>query len=174
MTQKTLYLDMDGVVADWITGSGNILGYRLTHPNDMYPAEDWAKLKFHKHLFWELPKVDLSDDLVALARRFRDELDYELLFLTAIPHNNDMPWAFHDKIKWAEQYWPDIPVHFGPYSREKNHHCKPGDILVDDREDNCQAWTQAGGRSILVNPSTDLREALVILENIFNQELGIK
>ena len=61
-----------------------------------------------------------------------------------------MPWAFYDKVIWAVKYFPDIPVMFGPHSTDKYKHCQKGDILVDDRLDNCQAWTQAGGISYCV------------------------
>jgi hypothetical protein len=59
-------------------------------------------------------------------------------------------WAFWDKILWAQERYPDIPVHFGPYSEDKQKHCVPGDILVDDRPDNCQSWRDAGGIAVRV------------------------
>jgi hypothetical protein len=167
----TLFLDMDGVVADWAKGASDIVGYTLTDPNAMFPDEDWAKIKAAQHMYSELEVTAQANELVVLARRFRDELGYNLLFLTAIPHGNDVFWAFYDKVMWGHRHWPDIPVHFGPYSADKYLHCQPGDILVDDRADNCAAWNTAGGRGILVDPLNNLTTALAALTTILEAEL---
>lgn len=168
---KTLYLDMDGVVVDFQAGAAQVLGYRLDDPSAFYPEEDWKKLSACEHWFADLPKMAGADILVEIARCFREDLNYRVLFLTAIPHNNDIPWAFHDKIKWAEKYYPDIPVHFGPYSDDKQHHCKPHDILVDDRRDNCEQWTTAGGIAIHV---LDVHQAIYQLEDMLEHKLSLK
>jgi 5'(3')-deoxyribonucleotidase len=97
-----------------------------------------------------------ADRLVDIARQYRDNLGWELVFLTAIPHNNDMPWTFWDKVEWTRQYYPDIPVWFGPYSEDKHLRVRvAGDILVDDRLDNCTAWTGAGGLAFKVAQRAD-------------------
>ena len=70
--------------------------------------------------------------------------------LTAIPQKNDFPDAFQDKIDWMQEHYPGIRVHFGPYSQDKQHHCRPGDILVDDRTSNILEWRAAGGIGIQV------------------------
>jgi hypothetical protein len=160
---------MDGVVADYRARAVEIIGYDLADPNAMYPDSDWALLQGERNLFSQLPKTGQADQLVVMAREFRDQLGWELLFLTAIPHNNDMPWAFYDKVMWANNYYPDIPVMFGPYSTDKARQCHPGDILVDDRTDNCASWRAAGGRSILVTPSGDLSSALVELGSVLEE-----
>ncbi len=161
-----LYLDMDGVVADWAQGASDFLGYTLPDPNARYPDQDWQRLKDHGRLFKTLPRVPKADQLVNLAREFRDQLGYDLAFLTAIPHGNDMPWTFTDKVLWAQEQFPDIPVFFGPYSRDKAQHCRPGDILVDDRRDNCKSWRAQGGIAILVTPSADLSDAILELRRL--------
>ena len=142
---NTFYLDMDGVVADWRANAHRVIGYDNFDPQQRYEPQDWLKLKSDPHIFLNLPLMDRCHELVDLARLYRDQLGWELLFLTAIPHNNDVPWTFHDKFVWAGRHFPDIPVHFGPYSEDKHLHCRPGDILVDDREDNCSAWRMAVG-----------------------------
>lgn len=172
MTNK-LALDMDGVCADWSAGAARIIGYRIDDPTVHYPDTDWQKLRNEGRIFRDLPKMPRADELVAIARRFRDELGWELVFLTAIPHNNDMPWAFHDKTKWAEEHYPDIPVHFGPYSADKQQHCNPGDILVDDRKDNCKNWKSEGGIAVNV-PVDDYQSAIDNLQAILDKKLAMK
>lgn len=149
------YLDMDGVVADWVENAARVIGRRITDPMVMYSREEWDSLRNDAHIFRNLPMMPRCLELVALARQYRDVLGWELNFLTAIPHNNDVPWTFHDKMKWAEERFSDIPVHFGPYSEDKHKHCSAGDILVDDRYDNCEQWTAAGGLAFKVGKNLD-------------------
>lgn len=155
---NTFYLDMDGVVADWDLGVAPIIGeLRTRYVNGHYKntPEEWARIKTHQRLYRDLPVMPLADQLVNLARQYRDQLGWQLLFLTAVPKDDDVPWAFYDKVLWAQEYFPDIPVHFGPHSTDKHRHCSPGDILVDDRKDNCESWQARGGQALRVQ-SRDL------------------
>jgi 5'(3')-deoxyribonucleotidase len=165
---RTIYLDMDGVVADWTEGVAQFIGYRLDDPTVKYPDVDWQKIRSHMRLFRDLPKMPQADQMVDLARKFRDEFGFNLIFLTAIPHYNDVHWAFWDKMLWAQERYPDIPVHFGPYSEDKKKHCVAGDILVDDRPDNCQSWREASG--VAVRVTKDYQAALNELEEIYQRE----
>lgn len=165
-----LHLDMDGVVADWRAYVAKVIGYDLPDPRAHYPDEDWQKIKSHTRIFRDLPKTPLADELVSVARQFRDHWGYELVFLTAIPHNNDFPWTFHDKFTWAKKHYPDIPVWFGPYSRDKQLRSRPGYILVDDRRDNCEAWQARGGTAVLVREPSNLTEAIRELRQLKERE----
>jgi 5'(3')-deoxyribonucleotidase len=93
------------------------------------------------------------------------------MFLTAMPKGNDVPWAFWDKMLWAQEYFPDIAVHFGPYSTDKWQHCNPGDILVDDRVDNCNSWEEAGGAAVLV--TEDYEQALQQLQVLVESRIQL-
>lgn len=169
---NTIYLDMDGVVADWVTNAANVIGRRITDPTVMYSRDEWDLLRSDGRIFRDLPMMDRCDELVGLARQYRDVLGWELNFLTAIPHNNDVPWTFHDKMAWAAKRFPDIPVHFGPYSEDKHRHCSAGDILVDDRYDNCTQWTEAGGTSFKVG--IDLDSAILAVAEDLSSRLREK
>ena len=71
---------------------------------------------------------------------------YHLRFLTALPHDYSMPLAAYDKVFWAHEHFPYIPVTIGPFSHDKWRHCKTkGDILIDDRHSNCHEWEAQGG-----------------------------
>lgn len=176
------YLDMDGVVADWARASSQYLGQeRIEFVSAGYyhnTKDEWERIKQNQRFYRDLPLMEGVEELVDLARQYRDSLGWELLFLTAVPRNDDMPWAFYDKINWAGKYFPDIPVHFGPHSWEKHLHCRAGDILVDDRKDNCDQWVAAGGISFHVK-FNDLVPVISNLEKDFefryaqNQSKGI-
>jgi 5'(3')-deoxyribonucleotidase len=167
----TIYLDMDGVLADFNTAAREFIKATKEEQEQAesagrWPREKWATLRDQTHFYRHLPKMPQADELVTLARRFRDELNWELRILTAIPHSNDMHEVFHDKFLWIQDYYPDIRVHFGPYSEDKQLHAKPGDILVDDRTSNCLQWRSAGGLAVQVH-SGKFQEALDQLYTLF-------
>jgi 5'(3')-deoxyribonucleotidase len=170
---STIYLDMDGVVADWDAMAQKVLGKPKSSVNGRWPDSDWNKLRDHPNFYRLLSKMPRADDLVNLARRFRDELGWKLYFLTAIPHDNDVPDVFMDKVEWTQEYYPDIRVHFGPYSTDKQDHCRQGDILVDDRSDNCNQWTARGGTAVRVHDDA-YNGALKELESILEKKLSMR
>jgi 5'(3')-deoxyribonucleotidase len=141
---NTLYLDMDDVVADWMREALQYL-QAIKDVNGRIPDADWMKLRSNVHFYRNLELLPGAEDLVYWAHRFAEKHSYNLRFLTAIPHDNDMPFAFSDKVLWAQERFPSIPVFFGPYSHDKKLHCVPGDILIDDRQSNCLDWLGVGG-----------------------------
>ena len=144
----TLYLDMDGVVADFNAYAVKILTRKIAGDERWAPGE-WRRLAKNQRLYRDLEMTPEADRLVDFCRGFCEQRGYTLLFLTAIPKKNDVPWAFYDKVMWAQIRYPDIPVMFGPHSHDKQHHCQPGDILIDDRTRNIQEWLAVGGVGIL-------------------------
>jgi 5'(3')-deoxyribonucleotidase len=142
----TLYLDMDGVVADFDEYAARTL--ELSPSGGIYPDEVWHELAANARLYRDLIKTLYADDLVSECQDFALTKEYDLKFLTAVPKGNDVPWAFYDKVLWAQKHFPDIAVMFGPYSKDKWRHCRPGDILIDDRLSNIEQWRVAGGIAI--------------------------
>ena len=143
-----IYLDMDDVVADWRTAAEEFL--QLKFPNgDQWariPQDKWIKLKNASRFYRHLPLKEGAVELVEFCKRAVElGMADEVRFLSAIPRNNDMPWAVQDKVWWAHEHFPNIPVFVGPYSHDKHVHCRPGDILIDDRTSNCEDWTRVGG-----------------------------
>jgi 5'(3')-deoxyribonucleotidase len=142
----TLYIDMDGVVADFDEYAAQTLG--VPPSGGIYPDDIWQQLAVNARLYRDLKKTEYADRLIEECFDLALTKDYEILFLTAVPKGNDIKWAFYDKVIWAQKYYPNIPVHFGPYSVDKWHHCQLGDILIDDRASNIEEWRAAGGIAI--------------------------
>lgn len=143
-----IYIDMDDVVADWIGFARDFFkNPDLGTPGTIIPQEDWNKLVKEQRMYRDLKVRHDAKSLIAWLNWYKTVHtdDVELFFLTAVPHNNDMPYAFMDKVNWAQKHFPNIPVFFGPYSHDKYIHCKPGDILIDDRTSNCEEWRREGG-----------------------------
>lgn len=161
----TIYLDMDDVVADFKAYATAVLGKK--QEDEKWPHEDWIKLRDNPRLYRDLEPTPEAAALVEYCRSLRDHSGFELMFLTAVPKGNDVHWAFYDKVLWAQRYFPDIPVMFGPFSKDKQVHCKPGDILIDDRSSNCDEWTQAGG--IAVQHRGDLTKTIQTLADVLGK-----
>jgi hypothetical protein len=142
-----IYLDMDDVVADWMKTAREIVQRNWDYV-ERIPDADWKKLQTKQHFYRNLPKKEGADELVQYCRNLVSAGQAErVTFLTALPHDYTMPYAASDKVWWAHERYPDITVFFGPFSYDKWRHCKPGDILIDDRTSNCTEWIEAGGQA---------------------------
>ena len=157
----TIYLDMDDVVADWFGYARVYLKEPLFKDGDILPDVTWRRLKDDQRMYSKLPIKEGAHDLVDWCRNYRDTKGVGLYFLSAIPKGNDMPWAPQDKVFWAQQHFPDIPVFLGPYSYEKYMHCREqGDVLIDDRTSNCEEWRKAGGLAHIYRNWEDCKQWL--------------
>jgi hypothetical protein len=142
-----IYLDMDDVVADWHTAAQITLKRRWDKNGERIPQDEWDSIKDLLRFYRHLPLMEGADELVNMCQAYIERNpEYNLRFLTALPHDYSMPLAAYDKVWWADDHWPGIPVTFGPFSHDKWRHCKhKGDILIDDRHSNCSEWTAQGG-----------------------------
>lgn len=139
---------MDDVVADWGKAADELLQQHLTpeeRTTKWLTPKEWNRIRNDVHFYLTLPVKPGANELVSWAKQYASMRNMDLAFLTALPHADDMPAARPDKIAWASKYFPGIPVLFGPFSTDKWKHCKLGDILIDDRPDNCVSWRKAGG-----------------------------
>lgn len=144
---RTIYLDMDGVVADFDEYAGRTLG--VPPSQGIYPDDIWNQLATNGRIYRDLVLCEGANLLVNTMKDIAEKHKLDLKFLSAVPKANDVPWAFYDKVEWAQKHFSGIPVMFGPFSKDKHTHCKPGDILIDDRLSNIEEWTAAGGHAIL-------------------------
>ena len=157
-----LYLDMDDVVADFTGYAAEIVGY---NPRELglykYPENDWKVLSANPRIYRDLKPIDGAIEFVEELKK----LDCQIFFLTAIPSGNDVPYSFQDKLDWARTYFPGIDVFFGPYSKDKVAKAK-GNILVDDRKKNIDAWRANGGKGVWLE-TPDYAKALEEIKQCF-------
>jgi 5'(3')-deoxyribonucleotidase len=139
-----IYLDMDDVVADWMPAARAIVNRNWDY-GERIPESDWNKVKAKARFYRDLPIKLGAHELVEYCKNIVQETNGTLQFLTALPHDYSVPYAAQDKVWWAHERFPGIPVFFGPFSFDKHKHCQPGDILIDDRTSNCNEWHAAGG-----------------------------
>ena len=140
----TLFVDMDGVVSDFEGYANQLIDIDIK-PGYRFSQAEWERLRIQApRIYRHLEVLPTANELIHELKLLRDEYAFNMVFLTAVPHENDMPWAYWDKIEWACKHFPGIPVWFGPYSHNKQHHHKPGDILIDDRISNINEWPGVG------------------------------
>ena len=145
---RTIFLDMDGVVADFDTFASNLLGRPIGWNDSKQDLtdEEWVKLASVDRLYYQLPLMPDATKLVAYVKSLSTR--FQIGFLTAVPRRTTMPSARDDKQAWVDKYFPGMRMDIGPYSHDKQKWCNPGDILVDDRPSNIEQWKAAGGFAI--------------------------
>ena len=144
-----IFIDLDDVVADFTGYANNVTGSNFEPDGGRFPPSIWNEIIKNQHVYLDLNKKESADSLVTFCTNMGLQLGFDVYFLTALPRENDVKFAVEDKRKWAEHYFPGIPVLFGPRSQDKWQHCEQGDILIDDRESNCKEWEAAGGRAFM-------------------------
>ena len=142
-----IYIDMDGVVADFDTYVEGVLGREIGWGTSQdLTDEEWVKLASVDRLYYQLPLMPNATKLVAYAKSLSTR--FYVGFLTAIPRRTTIPSAQADKQAWVSKYFPGMRMDIGPFSRDKQKWCIPGDILIDDRPSNIAEWTAAGGIAV--------------------------
>lgn len=157
---------MDGVLADFdksaeaILKTDNIYKYEFIWGPDKF----WEEINKFPNFFKDLDAMGDARHLWAKIKHLDPEV------LTALPRENGERVAAQ-KRSWIER-WDRITgastyttVHTCA-TKDKPKLCKPGDILIDDRAVNRDAWIAAGGTYIIhtsaANTLTTLRALGVI------------
>ena len=145
---KTIFVDMDGVVADFDTFASDLLGRKIGWHQSKFDltGEEWEKLTTVDRLYYQLPLMPDATKLIAYVKSLSTR--FHVQFLTAVPRRTTMPEARADKQAWVDKYFPGMKMDIGPFSHDKQKWCSPGDILIDDRPSNIEEWMRAGGIAI--------------------------
>jgi deoxypyrimidine-specific 5' nucleotidase type C protein (NT5C) len=130
-----LFLDADGVLADFDEGARRLLGmdlrkFEAKHGRGAF----WKRLANAKNFYGTLPEM-------ADARLLFDGVKHlDPTILTGLPLGR---WAAPQKVEWSAAHFPGVPI-ITCMARDKHKHMKPGDVLVDDRENHRAAYEAAG------------------------------
>ena len=134
--RRQIYLDCDGVLADFNAGAEKILGLAPDAFERRHGAQQfWRKLAGADGFFEHL---DLLPDARELYEAVRAKAP---IILTGMPRGR---WAEPQKRAWAARHFPGVPM-IATLAVQKREHCHPGDVLVDDRLDHRGKWEDAGG-----------------------------
>ena len=145
---KKIFVDMDGVLADFVKG---VEGPKYLN-GPLINAEDYDSRKVelsNKGLFRDLPKLDGMEQLVEYIQleSLRKGIYWEILTCTGMQNRQKVA---KDKIAWVRKFVnEDVVVTCTFKGIQKAAFAKEGYILIDDTEKNIVAWNQAGGTGIL-------------------------
>lgn len=140
MTRR-LYLDLDGVMADFDAHFPALFG--VDH-RDLLDDAMWAQINGHPSYFRDMPMCPGALEF------FHAILDFNPIILTACPKSNYAHVARQKRERVCANLSPDLtvlPVMGGRNKALFMH--KRGDVLVDDYERNCAVWQEEGGVPIL-------------------------
>lgn len=133
---RQIYLDCDGVLADFDKAAQQILGAPPDAFEERHGAHEfWRQLARADGFFEHLePMADAYDLYEAV--RHKDPI-----ILTGMP---DGRWAAPQKRRWAAKHFPGVEI-ITTLAALKREHCHPGDALVDDRDKHRHLWEAEGG-----------------------------
>ena len=130
-----LFLDADGVLADFNRGARNLLG---ASPKDFIAEHGrgtfWKRLAKAPNFFGTLPEMADARVLFDAVKHLKPTI------LTGLPEGS---WSAPQKVEWAAEHFPGVPI-VTCLARDKHKHMHPGDVLVDDREKHRDAYEAHG------------------------------
>ena len=133
---RQLYLDCDGVLADFDTGAAAILGmHPRAYQKKRGPGRFWAKLATAPDFYFSLPLLPDAMRLYEAVKHLNP------VILTGLPGGG---WAADQKVRWAARHFPGVRI-ITTMARDKRDHARPGDVLVDDQDRHRARWEEAGG-----------------------------
>lgn len=131
-----LFLDLDGVLADFDRGVKAVTGKR---PEELKLRDMWRALAKAPDFYGTLEFMHDAEELWEFCRPFRPTI------LTGLPLGR---WAPPQKERWVRRMLgADVPI-ITCMSRDKHNYSGPGHVLVDDRASTREAWERAGGTFI--------------------------
>jgi hypothetical protein len=150
-----LFLDADGVLADFDAGVKMLLGmdaarFRAARGSSAF----WRRLASAENFYGTLPEMPDARLLFEAVEHLQPTI------LTGLPLGS---WAAPQKVAWAAEHFPGVPI-VTCMARDKHKHMRPGDVLVDDRETHRAAYEAAG---VVFVHHRSARESLRALARIF-------
>ena len=159
--QFQIYLDLDGLFADFDGGFKKITG---SYPKEVAKKELWKQIYRADHFFYNLPLIPESKKLWDVVE------PTDPIFLTGLPSSIE---GRDDKVRWVHKHYGSKYEVIVVPKKDKRHYAKPNHILIDDRQDNINEWKADGGIGIfheVDNFHNTISELKKILKEQFNWE----
>ena len=152
---RQLYLDCDGVLADFDKGATAILGMKPRAFEQRHGmGRFWQRLATAPDFYFSLPLMPDAMELFDAVKHLHP------VILTGLPRGT---WAAPQKVRWAAQHFPGTKI-LTVMAVDKRNHCTAGDVLVDDTLKHRHLWEEAGG--IFIHHRS-ARESLAELAQFF-------
>lgn len=151
-----IFISLDGVLADfaggaaWLFERPDWVPVERNFYTELAPSEEafWDRIQ-HTPNFWEnLQQYPWADNLLCTARK-----RCRRITIASTPNS---PTCAAGKLRWLRKHAPTLSYVLTP---NKQLLAREGRVLIDDSEDECQQWTEAGGQAILFPTPWNLHRA---------------
>lgn len=152
---RRLFLDLDGVLADFDRGAEQVLGMPAAAFEKRYGIKEfWKRLARAPEFYARLPEMADGRELFDAVSHIGPTI------LTGLPLGK---WAAPQKVAWCEEHFPRVPV-ITCMARDKHRFMDPGDVLVDDREKHRADYERHG---VVFVHHKDARTSIAELKDLF-------
>lgn len=150
-----IYLDMDGVLADFFAEYAKLAGVTSGSYRDIPPAKEDPTLNkmIGTDFFFRLPKFPTADNLVKIVLQYVPNYH-----ICSSPLRGDFQNSEHWKREWIKQHLNPQPTDIIITSMKERHAVNPDgspNILIDDRGQNIERWRARGGIGIKYQADED-------------------
>ena len=138
-----LFLDCDGVLADFDALASDILGMAPREFESIYGSKEfWKRLARFEDFYGQLPLMSDAMYLWESVKHLKPTI------LTGCPHGQ---WAQPQKVRWAKKMFGEDVSIITCRSRDKRLHMHEGlhNVIVDDWPEYITLWEEYGGTFIL-------------------------
>jgi hypothetical protein len=156
-----VYLDMDGVLADFFVEYAKLAGIESGNYRDIPPAKTDPTLNkmIGTDFFARLPKFPTADRLVAMVVKVFGHYN-----ICSSPLRGDHANSEKQKKIWIQEHLDPQPVKIIITPQKQKYAVQPDgtpNVLIDDRGSNITAWEAAGGVGIKYQADEDGLEVIV-------------
>ena len=138
MSKYYIFCDLDGVLVDFEQGVRNKFNKNVAELNQ---GLMWGVINKSKTFFESLPWMPKGRELWSKIKQ------YNPIILTGVPRGSST--CSEQKIRWCQrELGPNVQV-ITCATKDKPKYCIDNSILIDDRFENLNGWTNKGGKSIL-------------------------
>ncbi|MBR6315857.1 MAG: hypothetical protein IKR58_02525 [Lachnospiraceae bacterium] len=162
MEIQKIYMDMDGVLADFDDGIRRLCFMEPQPQNAIqsqeYEDEMWDRIRKVGHFYGKLQPMPGAVDMF---RKLYEKYGNRVEILTGIPRpERGIIDAAADKREWVKRLLSEDVVVHTVRRKDKKNYCKGKDfVLIDDFDKNTREWDAMGGSVILyTDPEKALRE----------------
>ena len=160
---NTVFLDMDGVLVNFLSGLHKALGVPYSYENYSYEKGKWNMLtdiKLHDGTpvtfeecndcctfeFWQ--HLEWMRDGHEILRMITKKFDTKNIYLLTTPMPN--PQSSTGKVLWLRYNLPVYLKHAIITQAPKHLLARSDTLLIDDKDENVDGFCEAGGKALLV------------------------
>lgn len=161
-----IFIDMDGVLADFDRGVKELLNLEPLNQEENHPElteQLFQAIQSYPDFYWNLKPIEGAIELLNDLKE-----KYTIEILTGIPKpERGIVEAKDNKVKWIEKYFgKEIPVNAVLRKDKRNFVENNRCVLIDDFTENIEQWEKAGGIGILFKSANQVYEELERIEQM--------